>query len=147
MKEEDAEALIKTLRDSIREVASADYAPNVIESWAPTVSVKSIQYVRKNPENEVRVVAELDGQIVGIGSTVVEQNQLRACYVSPEGFRKGVGTAIVETLEEIARENGVLQFELHATVTAEPFYNHLGYISESEYCIEHHLVPRWKRCS
>ena len=33
MEDEDAETFLRTLRDSIREVASADYPPEVIEGW------------------------------------------------------------------------------------------------------------------
>jgi putative acetyltransferase len=50
--------------------------------------------------------------------------------VAPKGLRQGVGTAIVRRLETIAREHGVDRLELHATTTAEPFYQHLGYVSE-----------------
>ena len=127
---EDAESFLRTLHDSIRHVASADYPVEVIEGWAPEVSELNVCHVLENPENEIRVIAELDGKVVRVGATVVEQNQLRACYVSPRGLRKGVGTAIVQKLEEIGRQRGVDQFELHATITAEPFYRHLGYTSE-----------------
>ena len=130
MEDKDAEAFLRTVRDSIREVASADYPPNVIESWAPQLSDEGIAYTLANPENEIRIVAEIDGEIVGIGSTVLEKNQLRACYVAPQGLRQGVGTTIVKKLEEIARQQGVAHFKLYATITAEFFYNHLGYVSE-----------------
>lgn len=125
----DAEAFVQILRDSIREVASVDYPRAVIDGWAPEVTERSIRFTVANPENELRVVAEIDGQIVGIGATMIEKRQLRACYVSPVGLRKGVGTAIVNRLEEIAKENGLNRFELDATITAEPFYQKLGYTS------------------
>jgi putative acetyltransferase len=127
---EDAESFLRTLRDSIRGVASADYRPEVIEGWAPDLSEQAVQRVLDNPEREIRVLAELDGEVVGLGSIVPKDNQLRACYVSPAGIRKGIGTAIVNRLEELAREHAVRHLELHATVTAQPFYEHLGYTSK-----------------
>jgi putative acetyltransferase len=122
---------LRTLRESIYEIASADYPVEVIEGWAPEVSEQNIKRVLDNPEDEIRVIAGLDGTVVGIGAIVVKDSQLRACYVLPYGLRKGVGTAIVLKLEEIARNHGVDHFELHATITAERFYQHLGYVSKS----------------
>ena len=78
------------------------------------------------------MVAELDGEMVGIGVVVLELNQLRACYVAPEGVRKGVGTQIVLKLKRIARENGVRLFNLVSSITAERFYRALGYSSDKK---------------
>lgn len=129
---EDARAFLEVLRDSIRGVASADYPADVIEAWAPRIDEDSIAVFLENRDNEVRLVAELASEIVGIGATVPEQNELRACYVSPAGLRQGVGSCIVQELERIARESGVKRFNLLATLTAEAFYNRLGYTSDRE---------------
>ena len=80
---DDAEAFVRTLRDSIRQVAAADYPPEVVESWAPELNAASIAYYHTNPEGEVRIVAEVSGEVLGIGATVIERSELRACYVSP----------------------------------------------------------------
>ena len=127
MVDKDAESFLRTLRDSIRGVASVDYPPEVIDGWAPELSEANIWQVKQNPENEVRIVAEIEGEVVGIGSTIPESNELRACYVSPRGLRKGIGSSIVRELENIARKSGVDRFTLHGTITAEPFYLSLGY--------------------
>jgi GNAT superfamily N-acetyltransferase len=82
-----------------------------------------------NPDRDIRVVAELDGEVVGIGSLGSKAKEQRACYVSPAGLRKGVGRAIVRELERLARSYGVEQLELIATIHAEPFYARLGYRS------------------
>jgi putative acetyltransferase len=128
-RDSDARAFLETLNRSIREVACADYSAEVIESWAVPISPKSLSRYAENPEGELRVIAEIDGKPVGIGATVISKSELRACYVAPEGLRQGVGTAIVSELERIGKAAGLDHFHLHGTVTAEPFYNALGYQS------------------
>ncbi|MCO0638337.1 GNAT family N-acetyltransferase, partial [Lutimaribacter sp. EGI FJ00014] len=83
--------------------------------------------VQTNRGNEYRLIAEIDDRIVGIGSLVVENAELRACYVSPEAGRKGVGSALVRELERVAKERGLPFLELASSITAEPFYAKLGY--------------------
>ena len=100
---EDSDALIflEVLNCSIREVACADYSPEVIDSRAIPVGPKSISRYVENTEIELRIIAEIDGEAVGIGATVISNSELRACYVAPEGLRRGVGTTIVHELERI----------------------------------------------
>lgn len=99
----------------------------MIDGWAPPITNETVAAFLENPDCEICVVAELDGEIVGIGSVVPHLSQPRACYVSPKGARKGVGTRIVRELERIARQNGVMRLESVSTITAEPFYRSLGY--------------------
>jgi putative acetyltransferase len=64
---------------------------------------------------------------VGLGALVLSSAELRACYVVPEAARRGVGTALAREIERLAKENGLRQLELLASVNAEPFYSSLGY--------------------
>jgi putative acetyltransferase len=73
------------------------------------------------------LIAELDGEPVGLGSLVVDNAELRACYVVPEAARRGVGSALVTEMERIARDRGLTHLELHASINAELFYTRLGY--------------------
>jgi putative acetyltransferase len=90
-----------------------------------------------NHDNEIRIVAELDGAVVGIGALVVADSELRACYVAPAAARNGVGSALVAEIERMARHHGLTHLELLSSLTAEPFYRALGY--EVEDRVEHVL--------
>ncbi len=74
-----------------------------------------------NRGNEYRLIAEIDDRIVGVGSLVIENSELRACYVSPEAGRQAVGSALVREMERVARERGLAFLELDSSITAEPF--------------------------
>ena len=76
-------------------------------------------------------MAEVDGAPVGIGAIVVSNSELRACYVTPTAARRGVGSALVAKIEQIAREHHLDYLELESSITAEPFHCALGYRVES----------------
>ena len=114
---------------SVRGLAMAHYPPEVIDRWAAQPTPAFLERFAANPDNELRLLAELDGEPVGLGVLVVAHAELRACYVVPEAARRGVGTALVRAIEELAAQNGLGTLHLHASLNAEPFYLSLGYQS------------------
>lgn len=124
----DARAFLEVHHSAVRQIAAKDYPVAVVEDWAPLpITEEAIEHVRANPENEVRLVAEIEGRIAGIGVLITETAELRACYVAPEASRKGVGSALVREIERIARGHGLTFLRLTSSITAEPFYAALGY--------------------
>jgi putative acetyltransferase len=127
---DDARQFLVAHHESVRGIAAKDYPPQIVEEWAPMpISDEAVELVAANPNNEVRIVAEIDGQIVGIAVIIPKQNELRACYVVPKAARMGVGSALVSRLEQIALKHGLKYLELVSSITAEPFYASLGYDS------------------
>lgn len=45
---------------------------------------------------------------------------------------EGIGTAIMERLEGIARQRGIVKLTMHSQIRAAPFYDRLGYERVSE---------------
>ncbi len=128
MRPEDARSFLEVHRAAVHGIASRDYPPDVIDAWAPIpITDDAIAEVLANRDREIRLVAERDGAIVGMGALVVENSELRACYVSPHAGRQGVGTAIAAELERLARHNGLVHLTLESSITAEPLYTRLGY--------------------
>jgi putative acetyltransferase len=128
MRPEDAGAGLEVHRAAIHGTAAKDYPQSILQEWGPLpVTVQTVKRFQANPDNEIRLIAEQDGEIVGFGALVPENNKLRACYVAPRAGRKGVGSALVRELERLARARGLAQLQLESSITAEPFYNALGY--------------------
>lgn len=115
---------------AIRGLAAAHYSPAVIDAWVVPLTDERLRDFDQNRDEEIRLIAELDGEPVGLGALVVAHAELRACYVVPEAARRGVGRAIVREIERLAREHGLAHLELLASLNAEPFYAALGYESE-----------------
>lgn len=68
-----------------------DYPLSVIDQWAPLpITDAMVERFLTNPDDEIRLIAELDGVTVGIGALVTAAYELRACYV-PDFARLGVG--------------------------------------------------------
>ncbi|MCC5624530.1 GNAT family N-acetyltransferase [Nostoc sp. CHAB 5715] len=104
----DAESVLKVHRAAIHQTASSCYPKEIIQDWASPITPSKIKAFADNTVvgEETRIVAEINGRIVGFGAIVVSNNELRAVYVSPSFGRSGVGTAILQELERLAREQG-----------------------------------------
>jgi putative acetyltransferase len=128
MAPEDARAFLEVHHAAVRHTAAKDYPLNVVESWAPLpITEEAVLRVRANPDNEFRLVAELDSKVVGIGVLVSDKSELRACYVAPDHTRRGIGSVLVCEIERVAQNGGLSSLQLVSSITAEPFYAVLGY--------------------
>ena len=112
---------------AIRGLAASHYSRADIEGWVVPATDENLRRLTRNADREIRFVAELHGNPVGIGALVVEKSELRAVYVAPEGARRGCGSALVREIERTARDNKLTRLALHASLNAEPFYVSLGY--------------------
>jgi putative acetyltransferase len=91
MRSEDARAFLDVHHAAVRGIAAKDYPLAVIEAWAPMpLTDDAIERGRANPDKEYRLIAEIEGRVVGIGAAVFEVAELRACYVAPDGRGCGV---------------------------------------------------------
>lgn len=88
--EREARTFLEIRHASIRALAAKDYSEEVIEGWAPPTTDDRVEGFLKNRDNEIRLVAEADGRVVGLGCLVVKDSELRACYVHPDAARRGV---------------------------------------------------------
>jgi putative acetyltransferase len=139
MRDGEARSFLEIQRAAVRGLAADDYPTPVIDEWAPLpVTDTAVAFFRLNHDDEIRLVAELKGQLVGMGALVLADSELRACYVVPAAARKGVGSALVAEIERIARQHQLTHLELHSSITAEPFYRALGYVVEER--VEHSLA-------
>jgi putative acetyltransferase len=126
---EDARAFLEVHHAAVRGLASKDYSSEVIEAWAPMpISPQHVEGVQSNLEGEYRLVAEIDGRLVGISCIVAQKNELRACYVTPSASRRGIGSALLREIERAAREQGMTYLEAESSLTAERFYSSNGYL-------------------
>jgi GNAT superfamily N-acetyltransferase len=127
LREDELRSYVEIVNTSITSLAATHYTHDVIANWVVPVTDDTLADLVRNEDNEIRLVAELNGQLAGIGALVRERSELRACYVLPTATRQGVGTALVTEIEAIARTSGLDHLELAASLNAEPFYAALGY--------------------
>lgn len=126
---------------SMRELGARFYAPEAIERFLCVVSTMDDGVV---DEGHFFVAINSFGRLVGTGAwsraTPVYEQVLaletphtpasavvRSIYVDPEMARQGVGTSIMRKIEADAREAGILELTLTASLSGVPLYDRVGY--------------------
>ncbi len=118
----DAEAITALIRRTLRVSNAADYSVTEISR---VYAGFSLERVRARIRSQDVFIAEIDGEIAGTGAYA--HGQLWALFVSPERQRLGLGSLLVDHIEAFARQRGVAQLELSASLTGVEFYERLGY--------------------
>jgi putative acetyltransferase len=126
-KDEDAPVLLDIHYNAVHKTGAKDYSQVVLNNWSPPVDSERVAHFQANLDNALRLVAEFNGRIAGFAALVIRNNELRACYIDPDYSGLGVGRALVDALEYEARNAGLTHLEFDSSLTAEPFYNRLGY--------------------
>lgn len=83
----------------------------------------------------IHAVARVDDEAVGTARLRTLEDATgrieRVAVLAPHRGR-GIGRQLMETLEGVARADGIDRIVIHAQVTAEPFYHSIGYETESD---------------
>ncbi|MGE0632620.1 MAG: GNAT family N-acetyltransferase [Pseudobdellovibrionaceae bacterium] len=127
----DAAAIQEVHKDSIRNIASSFYPPEIISAWSNHLGTQDT--IRKHQMaidagTEVVIVAEFEDKIVGFGTMVPQTGELRAVYVSSSAKRQGIATQILSSLENLARGFGLSELHMDASISAEAFYKARGFV-------------------
>ncbi|ANI61236.1 GCN5 family acetyltransferase [Pseudomonas sp. GR 6-02] len=59
-----------------------------------------------------------------------ENREIGAIFIHPDFMERGLGKRIVGFLEDLARDLGLVEVRLDATLNAADFYRRCGYIGE-----------------
>lgn len=127
----DAEAIMQIHFVAVHKTAASWYSRDVLKNWSGGPNETRCRKVRDSIVNETHfvIVAEDSSGILGFGCVIPKERYLQAVYVHPRAGRRGVGSAILRKLEQIARDNQVGRLELNASLNAEAFYLRHGYAS------------------
>jgi putative acetyltransferase len=130
---DDALAILAAHRSAVRQSAASAYGPTIIDEWAPAVivteRVETFQRWIERGEELIVVATDSAGEVIGFGSIVPTNSELRAVYVDAAYGGQGVGRALLARLEELARDAGLTELRMDASINAVPFYEANGFIS------------------
>jgi len=128
---QDAEAIVDVWKRSIIELCAKDHHddPAILNAWLRNKTPQTVLRWLTSGENAV-LVAVKGNSIVGVG-LVRRSGELEVCYVAPEATARGVGTKLLEALEQAAKQWGVPEISLKSTATARRFYHRRGYTESS----------------
>ena len=150
--EQDIPSLVALIEASVRHLQTSDYTPAQIEGALGTVLGLDTQLVRDRTYFVAETAASDDGTnltLAGCGGwskrrtlfgadhgpgrepelldPAIDAAKIRAIFVHPDFARRGLGTLILATVENAAREAGFQKFEMGSTLTGVPLYLLKGY--------------------
>ncbi len=128
-KEEEAKEISDLIRNTIRISNTKDYPLELMELLIET---ETPEHVLERASWTHFYVAEDAGRIVGCGAIgpfwgKEDESGLFTIFVHPEYQGKGVGRAIIETLEKDEYFLRAKRIEIPASITGVPFYLKMGY--------------------
>lgn len=119
---EDASCLHEIRRRSILELAPPEMSVAESRAWAERLTLAGME--QKLREFEIWV-AELGGVLADWGA--IRGDRLEGLYVAAGFAGQGVGAGLLDRLEGLMRERGLLSVHLEASSNARGFYLRRGY--------------------
>jgi putative acetyltransferase len=125
----DAEALARIYREAALITGCAGYTAEQAELWASFADDEAF-YLRLN--EGVTLVAQEHEEIIGFGQ-LSPSDHIALLMTAPRHGRRGVATAIVKELEQIARKAGERELHTEASRIARLVFERLGFgVTEEE---------------
>ncbi|MCF6453215.1 GNAT family N-acetyltransferase [Vibrio sp. MMG022] len=131
--EEDAPKLWALFFNTVRNVNRRDYTEQQVKAW--TQEGFDSQLWLKKMISIQPFVAVLDGVIVGY-SDVQPSGLVDHFFCHHEYQGQGVGRALMTHVLEQAKAKGLTRIYSEVSVTARPFYEHMGFIVVNEQQVE-----------
>ena len=127
--ETDAERVQNIIHRGLREINGKDYPVELMEEYCNYFTLEKI----KNQANSAHMyVAVLGNKIVGTGSIAPywgreTESILLTIYVLPEMIGQGIGSALINALEQDEYFLRANRIEIPSSITAVKFYQKMGY--------------------
>ncbi|RXT63081.1 GNAT family N-acetyltransferase [Pseudomonas syringae] len=119
----DAEAAFNIRFQAIQNQCNSVYTHDQVVAWTCVpLTDKYRSWVEKD-----YYLACVDGVPVATGVINLESGELEAIFVLPSFMGQGIGKKMVTHLEHLAREAGLTEIHLEATLNAEMFYQRCGF--------------------
>ena len=125
----DAKGIVETHHDAIHNTAKADYDKKTLNAWHEGVTKSRIEKTKRIliDKKEEIFVCDDNGKIVGFSSIIPDINEFRAVYVRTSYGNKGIGSKLLQAIEERASKLSLSHLQLHSSITAQRFYMKHGY--------------------
>ena len=122
----DTEAAFRIRNRAILEKCRDYYSTEELQEW--TKGSPSEKFV--DTVEESIYLAFIDNEIATTGMIDVETSKVDAIFTDPVHMGKGVAKKMLEHLEQIATEAGLIEVWLESTLNAASFYRECGYVGD-----------------
>ena len=117
----DAEAVYEIVLRALRETNARDYPASVVDRLVLSLPKR----VASTLEEWHAYVAVVDGRIVGTAS--LNDRTVRAVFVHPDYQGRGIGTELMNSVENAASVQSESTLSVQSSITAQPFYAKRGF--------------------
>jgi putative acetyltransferase len=122
---EDADSIKKLHKETIRKVNSKDYNKEQIKIWVRRNTKK--HFSDSIEKRNIFFVALEKNKLLGYASLSLSKHKVQGLYVKHDFNGKGIGSKLLNKIEDYAKKYGLKLLELESTITAFNFYKHKGY--------------------
>ncbi|MES2794255.1 MAG: GNAT family N-acetyltransferase [Planctomycetota bacterium] len=124
----DEPQLAQVYYQAVHQTAAADYSSEQCAVWAPAQR-DPVQWAERI--RGIRpFIAEIDGVISGYAD-VQANGYIDHFFVSPGAGRRGVGSALMRRIHEVAVARQIPRLFSHVSITAKPFFEKFGFIVDA----------------
>lgn len=131
----DLREIVELFYDTVHTVNAGDYSPEQLDAWAD--GAPDLAEWSRTLSEHAAFVAEEDGTVVGFGD-IDSSGYLDRLYVHRDFQRRGVASALCVALEGAVEAERIVT---HASITARPFFESMGYGVVRERRVARHGVP------
>lgn len=85
------------------------------------------EYLKKEYKKHHALVYEENGKILGVGTLIIKDAEIRGLYIDPRFHGKGIGSQLLRELEEEAKRQNISKVHVKSYFKPESFYNKCGY--------------------
>ena len=121
---EDVEEMANIFVTCVKTLNIKDYTDEQIEIMVTFCDAQS--YLEEIKTGGSIFVAEAKS-IIGFASLAKSRGHIDDLFVDPDYTRQGIGTLLLETLEQVALQKQRSQLSVMASLTARPFYLSRGF--------------------
>ena len=129
----DTMALRELFAASIEELTQDDYDEDQRAAWA--ASAEDAEAFKARLDGGTTLVVEVDGEHAGF-ATLVNNSVLDMLYVHPYHAGGGIGSALCDALELIAKARGAKDITAEASETSVMFFEGRGYVAQQRNSVE-----------
>lgn len=140
--ESDCNEIVNLFYDTVQSVNSKDYTQAQLDAWAPRVP--NAERWNESLSDHYTIVYRQHGTILGFGD-ISKNGYLDRLFVHKNYQNVGIATAILSALEEYARAIGCTRITTHASITAQPFFDHHAYtvLAEQQVHRNHQILTNY----
>ena len=131
---DELDALWEIRTRAVTHGCAAHYSAAVLAAW---LTAPAPDALRELIANGGGMVAQEEGRLLGYAVLDAASGEVTALFVDPGGQGRGIGSMLLEAMQDAARAAGIGRLFLSASLNAVPFYQRAGFIALREELYPH----------